>query len=93
MSLFIFAIGIGGGFGNTVFITGVQKYVPERMLARYLSIDEVGSLAANPAGQASGGFIISALGISTVYIIASIGTFLPMLALLLMPDVRGLSAK
>lgn len=92
-ALFIFAIGLGGGFGNTVFFTGVQKYVPRKMLARYLSIDEVGSLAANPAGQASGGFMISAFGISTVYIVASLGTFIPMLVLFLLPDVRALSAE
>lgn len=88
--VFILIVGMGGGFGNTVFFTGVQRFVPPHLLGRYLSIDEVGSLAANPAGQASGGLVISLLGINIDFLIASIGTTLSMLGLLLFHDVRAL---
>lgn len=84
--------GLGGGLGNTVFFTGVQKFVPRRMLARYLSIDEVGSLAASPGGQASGGFMIASFGIGLVYVIASIGIMGSLMSLLAFKDVRELSA-
>lgn len=90
VGLSILVVGLGGGFGNTVFFTGVQRFVPANLLGRYLSIDEVGSLAANPAGQASGGFVISLLGINLDFIIASIGTAASMLILLLFRDVRDL---
>lgn len=90
-AVFVFIIGLGGGFGNTVFFTGVQKFVPRRMLARYLSIDEVGSLAASPGGQASGGFMIASLGISLVYLIASLGIMGSLISLLLFRGVRELS--
>ena len=90
MGIFLFAVGLGGGFGNTVFFTGVQKYVPRDLLGRFLSIDEVGSLAANPAGQASGGFVIAYLGINLDFVIASLGTATSILMLLLFRDVRAL---
>lgn len=66
MIFFMTAIGFGGGFGNMVFMTGGQKYVPSKMPARHLSIDEVGSFAAGAAGRASGGFLIASLVIDIV---------------------------
>lgn len=90
VGLSILVVGLGGGFGNTVFFTGVQRFVPPKLLGRYLSIDEVGSLAANPAGQASGGFVISFFGINTDFLIASLGTAISMFILLIFPDIRSL---
>lgn len=72
--IFIFLTGFFGGFGNTVFFTDVQKFVPNEMLGRYLSLDEVGSLAAIPAGQIAGGLLIASLGIGIDYALAGTGT-------------------
>lgn len=87
---FIFISTIFGGFGNTAFFTGVQRYVPNEILGRYLSIDEVGSLAASPAGQVAGGLIIAAYGINFDFVLAAIGTAVFSFSLLLFSDVRSL---
>lgn len=87
---FAFVLGIFGGFGNTTFFTGVQMYVPNNLLGRYLSLDEVGSLAAGPAGQIAGGLIIAAYGINLDFLLASLGTAAFGFGLLLFPDVRRL---
>ena len=87
---FIFVTTAFGGFGNTTFFTGVQKFVPHEMLGRYLSIDEVGSLAASPAGQVAGGLIIAAYGLNADFVIAGLGTAAFSLGLLLFSDVRSL---
>lgn len=87
-AIFLTAWGIGGGFGDTVFSTGVQKFVPSRLLARYLSIEEVMGLASSPAGQASGGVLVSMFGTAPIFMLASLGGSLSVLVLLLFPDVR-----
>lgn len=89
-AVFLFLFGLFGGYGNTTFFTGVQKFVPNNVLGRYLSLDEVGSLGAGPAGQLAGGLLIAASGISFDYTIAAIGTIAFCLGLLLFPDVRAL---
>ena len=89
----IFFIAVCGGFGNTTFLTGVQKFVPNELLGRYLSLDEVGSIAASPAGQIAGGVIISFSGIGVDYSIAAIGVAIFAFGLLLFPDVRSLETK
>ncbi len=90
VGLLLFVIGVGGGFGNTTFFTGVQRVVPNELLGRYLSLDEVGSIAASPAGQLGGGLIISAAGIALDFSLASVGTALFSFGLLLFADVRAL---
>ena len=87
---FLFVTTLLGGFGNTTFFTGVQKFVPNEMLGRYLSIDEVGSLAASPAGQFAGGLIIAAYGLNFDFVLSSLGAAAFSFILLLFPDVRRL---
>ena len=89
----LFGLGVAGGFGNTTFFTGVQKYVPNELLGRYLSLDEVGSLAASPAGQLGGGLVIAAIGVPGDFVIAAIGTLACTYGLLLFRDVRSLSTR
>lgn len=89
----LFAIGLGGGFGNTTFFTGVQKVVPNELLGRYLSLDEVGSLAAGPAGQIGGGLLIAAFGVGLDFAVAAAGTAVFALGLLIFRDVRALTAS
>ncbi|MCL4355451.1 MAG: MFS transporter [Nitrososphaerota archaeon] len=87
---FVFVSTFFGGFGNTAFFTGVQSYVPHEVLGRYLSIDEVGSLAASPAGQLAGGLIIAGYGINADFVLAAVGTAVFAFGLLLFSDVRSL---
>ena len=87
---FLFTLTAFGGFGNTTFFTGVQRFVPPEVLGRYLSIDEVGSLAASPAGQVAGGLVIAAYGLNADFIVAALGTAAFSFSLLLFSDVRSL---
>ncbi|MDG6965003.1 MAG: MFS transporter [Nitrososphaerota archaeon] len=89
-AVFIFAATAFGGFGNTTFFTGVQRFVPSDVLGRYLSIDEVGSLAASPAGQVAGGLVIAAYGLGPDFVLAALGTAAFSFSLLLFSDVRSL---
>ncbi|MDG6910913.1 MAG: MFS transporter [Nitrososphaerota archaeon] len=90
--LILFVSTAFGGFGNTTFFTGVQSFVPRHILGRYLSIDEVGSFAASPAGQIAGGLIIASYGLGADYIFAGLGTAAFSFGLLLFSDVRSLRA-
>ena len=89
-AVFLFTLTAFGGFGNTTFVTGVQRFVPRDVLGRYLSIDEVGSLAASPAGQVAGGLIIAAYGLGADFVLAALGTATFAFGLLLFSDVRSL---
>jgi predicted MFS family arabinose efflux permease len=82
------AFGIGGGVGNTTFLSGAQCAVPARLLGRYFAIDEAGSFAMIPAGQIAGGFLVLALGVSLSFILAGVGTTIVDGILLAVPSVR-----
>jgi MFS family permease len=87
-TFFAVAFGIVGGIGNTVFFAATQRHVPERLLGRYYATDEAGSFAMIPAGQIAGGFLILAVGVSTSFVIAGLGTVLLNAVLFGMPSVR-----
>jgi MFS family permease len=74
--------------GNTTWLTGVQKTVPDEYLGRYFATDEAGSFAMIPAGVAVGGVLVLLIGISRSYLIAGVGAALLNLPLLLSSDVR-----
>jgi MFS family permease len=74
--------------GNTTWLSGVQKVVPDQYLGRYFATDEAGSFAMIPAGVAVGGVLVLVIGISSSYIIAGAGAALLNLVLLFSPAVR-----
>jgi predicted MFS family arabinose efflux permease len=74
--------------GNTTFLSGVQKSVPDEFLGRYFAMDEAGSFAMIPAGVAVGGVLVLLIGISQCYMIAGVGAALMNLVLLGSPAVR-----
>lgn len=92
-AIFLFGWGIGAGFGDTVLSTGIQKYVPPKVLARYLGMDEALGLASSPAGQISGGMLISRFGVMPVFALASLGGSISVFVLVIFSDVRELSAS
>lgn len=71
--VFEFAAGLLLSFGNTTWLSGVQRTVPDALLGRYFATDEAGSFAMIPAGIAVGGVLVVLLGISATYLIAGIG--------------------
>ncbi len=86
------ALTLGGGallsIGNTTWLTGVQKSVPDQYLGRYFATDEAGSFAMIPAGVAVGGVLVLLIGISRSYVFAGVGAALINLVLLFSPAVR-----
>jgi MFS family permease len=83
-------LGLNLGLINTVFFATMQAIIPNEVLARVLSIDQVGSFVAIPAGLLVGGVLAGSHGILFTFSIAAVGSFLTGLVLLALPGVRGL---
>lgn len=90
VALFMSIIGILSGIANTTYISCVQQVVPNEMLGRFMSIDEVGSFAVIPLGQIVGGVLVMLAGIETTFAIAGLGVIVSSFATVLSRDVRNL---
>ncbi len=66
----VFVYGLLPGMVQTVFLSSVQATVPNELLGRVFSADEVGSYALVPVGQATGGAITYAVGVQGTYLFA-----------------------
>jgi MFS family permease len=66
----VFVYGLFPGMIQTVFLSSVQATVPDRMLGRVFSADEVGSYALVPLGQSTGGALTVEFGVQGTYLIA-----------------------
>ncbi len=74
--------------GNTTWLSGVQRTVPDEILGRYFATDEAGSFAMIPAGMAVGGVLVLVYGIAWTYLFAGVGALLVNVPLLLSRPVR-----
>ncbi|HEV2316106.1 MAG TPA: MFS transporter [Thermoplasmata archaeon] len=81
------AAGLLLSVGNTTWLSGVHRTVPDEYLGRYFATDEAGSFAMIPAGIALGGVFVFLYGISNAYLIAGVGTLLTNVFLVLSPSV------
>jgi MFS family permease len=75
--------------GNTVWLSGVQRAVPDEYMGRFFATDEAGSFAMIPAGIAVGGVLIVLYGVPWTYLIAGVGAIAMNLPLILSPGVRA----
>jgi MFS transporter, DHA3 family, macrolide efflux protein len=75
--------------GNTTWLSGVQRTVPDEFMGRYFATDEAGSFAMIPAGLAVGGVLIVLYGIGWAFLIAGVGAVALNLPMLLSPTVRA----
>ncbi len=66
----VFVYGLFPGMIQTVFLSSVQATVPDRVLGRVFSADEVGSYALVPIGQATGGALTVEVGVGGTYLLA-----------------------
>ena len=66
----VFVYGLFPGMVQTVFLSSVQATVPDELLGRVFSADEVGSYALVPVGQATGGALAFTIGIQGTYLVA-----------------------
>jgi hypothetical protein len=83
-----FAVGIGFALGNTLWMTALQRNVPEHALSRISSFDWLGSVALNPIGYALIGPIAAAIGPSETLAIAAVLNVAVCLSVTLVPSVR-----
>jgi hypothetical protein len=83
-----FAVGIGFALGNTLWMTALQRNVPEHTLSRISSFDWLGSIALNPIGYALIGPIALAVGTSETLAVAGILNIAVCIGVVLVPSVR-----
>jgi MFS family permease len=66
----IFVYGLLPGMVQTVFLSSVQATVPNEILGRVFSADEIGSYALVPVGQATGGALTFEVGVQGTFLTA-----------------------
>lgn len=74
--------------GNTTWLSGVQRTVPDEFLGRYFATDEAGSFAMIPAAMAVGGVLVLVLGIEWTFVLAGVGAVVSGVPMFLSRDVR-----
>ncbi len=65
-----FVYGLMPGMIMTIFLSTVPATVPDEMMGRVFSADEVGSYALVPVGQFAGGLLVLAVGVQGTYLTA-----------------------
>jgi transmembrane secretion effector len=66
----VFLYGLMPGMITTVFLSTIQATVPDEMMGRVFSADEVGSVSLLPVGQYAGGLLTLSVGIQGTYLSA-----------------------
>jgi hypothetical protein len=86
-----FLVGVGFALGNMLWITALQRNVPEHLLSRISSFDWLGSVALNPIGYALIGPIAAVLGTGeTLLIAAALNSAVIIGSVVLVPSLRGI---
>ena len=88
-----FVTGVGFAFGDAIWMSTLQRCVPEHALSRISSFDWLGSVALNPIGYALIGPLAVAFGTSEMLLIAGGLNVAVCLGVVLVPSVRGLRAS
>lgn len=66
----VFVYGLMPGMITTVFLSTIQATVPNEVMGRVFSADEVGSQALTPVGQYAGGLLTLSVGVQGTYLSA-----------------------
>jgi hypothetical protein len=90
IALTAFVTGVGFSFGDTLWMTALQRNVPEHALSRISSFDWLGSVALNPLGYVLIGPLAAAFGTSEMLLIAGILNIVVCIGIVLVPSVRSL---
>jgi MFS family permease len=85
-----FITGVGFSFGDAIWMSTLQRCVPEHALSRISSFDWLGSVALNPIGYALVGPLAAAFGTSEMLLIAGCANIAVCLGVVLVPSVRSL---
>jgi hypothetical protein len=87
-----FVGGVGFAVGDTLWITALQRNVPEHALSRISSFDWLGSVALNPIGYALIGPIAVTVGVSDTLVVAAVLNIGVCIGVVLVPSVRAVGA-
>jgi len=85
-----FVTGVGFAFGDAIWMSTLQRCVPEHALSRISSFDWLGSVALNPIGYALIGPLAVEFGTSEMLLVAGCLIFAVCLGVVLIPSVRSL---
>ncbi len=85
-----FTVGVGFALGNTLWITALQRNVPEHALSRISSFDWFGSVALNPIGYALIGPIAAVIGTPETLVISGVLNMVICVGVILVPSVRSI---
>jgi hypothetical protein len=81
--------GVGFALGDTLWVTALQRNVPDHALSRISSFDWLGSVALNPIGYALIGPIAVTIGTPETLVIAAALNVAVCIGVVLVPSVRG----
>jgi MFS family permease len=94
------AVAATAGFGgaglvnfNSLFITTVQRHVPEELLSRVVAYDWFGSLLAYPIGLAIAAPLADMVGIRVVLVVSALLEVVSIVAILAVRSVWNLDAS
>jgi hypothetical protein len=87
---FAFLLGVEEGAINTVNFAAMRAIVPDQVLGRVPSVDQVGSFTSTPPVVLLGGLIASRDGIGFDYTVAELGLLVNGPAMVALKDLRGL---
>ncbi len=90
LALIGFVVGVGFSLGETLWVTTLQRNVPEHALSRISSFDWLGSVALNPIGYALIGPIAAALGEAETLVVAGVLNIAVCIGVVLLPSVRAI---
>ena len=85
--------GIGFAIGDTLWVTALQRNVPEHALSRISSFDWFGSVALNPIGYALIGPIAVAVGTTEALAVAAVLNMATCVGVVLLPSVQAIRAR
>jgi len=88
VGIWVLLSGVGEAVFDVYWTTGIQRDVPEHLLARVFSLDYVGSLALMPLGYALTGPAVDAFGRDAVLVVGTAVVLVSTLPLLAVPSVR-----
>lgn len=74
LAIAAFVVGLGGGAGNVIWGTLLQRRVPHHMLGRISSLDFFVSLALMPVSMALAGPLAAVVPVETIFLVVGVGS-------------------
>jgi predicted MFS family arabinose efflux permease len=85
-----FVVGAGLTYGLALWLTMLQRHIPQRSLARVSAYDWMGSMLFLPLGAVLMGFLGETVGLSTTLWLSAAAVVLSTIAILTLEDVRAI---